>query len=267
MLVFEVVIHKFFPPLWATGHQYCIISFICHILAVCNVQISSPVRICAPICQGFSSHLSPPTRPYVFIYILPTFDCTTVFYTGGSSFPLPSSFVFTGVHPLNLLQLHPSPFLSIFPALCVLLRRSNFPFDFGGNAFFTNQRGSQPAPPSHRHTHTLPTPIPPPLLPSLPPPHALPSRSPVLAPLGPPGQRGDKGAPIISLLVLIWAAQGFQVPPITPRNIITSSQGNTVPLSHTFMHTHTCTEQIRMLADCNRLYMYSKHKPIRHKFK
>lgn len=156
MLVFEVVIHKFFPPLWATGHQYCIISFICHILPVCNVQISSPVRICAPICQGFSSHLSPPTRPYVFIYILPTFDCTTVFYTGGSSFPLPSSFVFTGVHPLNLLQLHPSPFLSIFPALCVLLRRSNFPFDFGGNAFFTNQRGSQPAPPSHRHTHTHP---------------------------------------------------------------------------------------------------------------
>lgn len=153
MLVFEVLIYKFFPPLWATGHQYCIISFICHILAVCNVQISSPVRICAPICQGFSSHLSPPTRPYVFIYILPTFDCTTVIYTGGSSFPLPSSFVFTGVHPLNLLQPHPSPFLSIFSALCVLLRRSNFPFDFGGNAFFTNQRGSQPAP-HHPDTHT-----------------------------------------------------------------------------------------------------------------
>lgn len=99
------------------------------------------------------------------------------------------------------------------------------------------------------------------LHPSLPPPPSpLPPQSPILAPLGPPGQRGDKGAPIISLLVLIWAAQGFQVPPITPRNIITSSPGNTVPRTHTLLHTHASTDcQIQMLADCNGLYMHSKH--------
>lgn len=77
---------------------------------------------------------------------------------------------------------------------------------------------------------------------------ALPPQSPVLAPLGPPGQRGDKGAPIISLLVLIWAAQGFQVPPITPRNIITSSPGNTAPHTHTDTGMHTLSD-----ADARRL--------------
>lgn len=95
-----------------------------------------------------------------------------------------------------------APLLSYSP-LYVLLPLCNFPFDFGGNAFFTNQRGSQDAP--HPPSPDL-------LL--------LPYSS-------PPGQWRDKGAPIISLLVLIWAAQGFQVLPITPRNIITSSQGNT----------------------------------------
>lgn len=192
------------------------------------------------VSPATSHHLRAPS--YVFIYMLPTFlffffYCAMVIYTGESSFPLPSSIVFTGRHPLNLHLPHPSPVLPIFPALCVLLRSSNFPFDFGGNAFFTNQRGSQPAPPPLTPSQVLFLHPSFPL--SLPPPCALPSLSPVLAPLGPPGQRGDKGAPIISLLVLIWAAQGFQVPPITPRNIITSSPGNTVSLRHTLMHTHT----------------------------
>lgn len=58
----------------------------------------------------------------------------------------------------------------------------------------------------------------------------------------PPGQWGDKGAPIISLLVLIWAAQGFQVLPITPRNIITSSQGNIS--SHNLLDMKTLIQRV-----------------------
>lgn len=202
------------------------------------------------VSPATSHHLHVPHPPYIFIYMLsPFFDCATC--TGESSFPLPSSIVFTSENPLNLLPPHPSSVHSIFPALCVLLQSSNFPFDFGGNAFFTNQRGSQPAP---LHPPKSSSSTPPSLLLSL---LSVPSllSLPVLAPLGPPGQRGDKGAPIISLLVLIWAAQGFQVPPITPRNIITSSPGNTVSLPHTLMHTHTHAQTIiygssEIVTDC-----------------
>lgn len=117
------------------------------------------------VSPATSHHLRIP--PYIFIYMLSTFFflfllCATVIYTGELSFQLPSSIVFTSEYPLNLLYPHPFPVLSIFPALCVLLRSSNFPFDFGGNAFFTNQRGSQPAPPPH----TLPSLFPSSLLPS-----------------------------------------------------------------------------------------------------
>lgn len=59
----------------------------------------------------------------------------------------------------------------------------------------------------------------------------------------PPGRWRDKGAPIISLLVLIWAAQGFQVPPITPRNIITISPGNTSPYTLLDMEIHSEVQQ------------------------
>lgn len=147
------------------------------------------------VSPATSHHLRVPPPPHIPIYLYTCFllfYCAAVIYTGEASFPLPSSIVFTAEYPLNLLPPHPFPVLSIFLALCVLLRSSNFPFDFGGNAFFTNQRGSQPAPP--------PTPsqvlfLQPSFPPSLPPPRALPSLSPILAPLGPPGQRGDKGAP------------------------------------------------------------------------
>lgn len=205
--------------------------------------ISSEDYIYIYMCVLLSVRVSPATSHTTYapsqIYIHPPFSYPTAYpyrwillssspppfysHTPIHCFlPLPSS------HPTHLLF---SLSLSLLPALCVLLRRSNFPFDFGGNAFFTNQRGSQAAPPSSSSSPSLLH-----FFPSLPP------QSLVLAPLGPPGQRGDKGAPIISLLVLIWAAQGFQVPPITPRNIITSSPGNTVPHTHTL--THTCMHRL-----------------------
>lgn len=148
-----------------------------------------------------------PDKVYLSSYAPPQNLYAPISYLSASLSPqLTPPFPFPPVH--CLLSLPPSP------ALCVMLRHSNFPFDFGGNAFFTNQRGSQAPTPPFPHP-----------------------RSPSLAPLSPPGQRGDKGAPIISLLVLIWAAQGFQVPPITPRNIITSSSGNTAPHAHTLADT------------------------------
>lgn len=238
------------------GYRSSILYHLFHLLYSWGLQ---PVNLisCENSCSILSGFLQPPlttytfpTPPYIFIYMLsPFFDCATC--TGESSFPLPSSIVFTSENPLNLLPPHPSTVHSIFSALCVLLQSSNFPFDFGGNAFFTNQRGSQPAP---LHPPKSSSSTPPSLLLSLLPVPSLLSL-PVLAPLGPPGQRGDKGAPIISLLVLIWAAQGFQVPPITPRNIITSSPGNTVSLPHTLMHTHTHAQTIiygslEILTDC-----------------
>lgn len=116
-------------------------------------------------------------RLYINVYIC--LQCATVIYTGESPFPPPSSFLIhththtsTGLPPY--FPPHPSPFLSISPALCVLLQRSNFPFDFGGNAFFTNQRGSQATPPSHSSSFTPPS--------SLPSSPALPSRSSILPP-------------------------------------------------------------------------------------
>lgn len=106
------------------------------------------------VSPATSQHLrTPPIYLYTCFLLLVFFVYRAmVIYTGECSFPLPSSIVFTSGYPLNLLPPHPSPVLSIFPALCVLLRSSNFLFDFGGNVFFTNQRGSQPP-----HTHP-PTP-------------------------------------------------------------------------------------------------------------
>lgn len=190
------------------------------------------------MCSYLSGSPATSQTTYALSNLYPSslFPSNSVSIQVNPPFLFPTSFLFAHTYPLfspaPSLSPHPSPFLSLSlsPALCVLLRRSNFPFDFGGNAFFTNQRGSQAAHP--------PPPSPLPLSSSSFPP-SLPPQSLVLAPFGPPGQRGDKGAPIISLLVLIWAAQGFQVPPITPRNIITSSPGNTVPHTHTLTHAHT----------------------------
>lgn len=240
--VYMVVIYKYPLPCGlqiintASSLSFAIFSWFTACIS------SSPPRIiymCASICQGLSSYLSYHLRTASNLYSSSLFLSNSLSIQVNPPFLFPTSFLFTHTYPLfsrpPSLSPHPSPFLSLSPALCVLLRRSNFPFDFGGNAFFTNQRGSQAAPPPPPH---LPPFLPPPLL-SLPP--SL-LQSLFLAPLGPPGQRGDKGAPIISLLVLIWAAQGFQVPPITPRNIITSSPGNTVPHTHTL--THTCMHRL-----------------------
>lgn len=122
--MFEVVIYNFASPSWATGHQYCIIAFICHILAVCSVQISSPVRIPAPVCQGFCSHLSPPTHPYIFIYMRTTLQHLSIQVHPPSLCP-PS--LCSGVHPLTSsspthLLFSPSFLLCVFCFGAVIFR-------------------------------------------------------------------------------------------------------------------------------------------------
>lgn len=224
--------------------------------------ISSAGNIYVSSClsQSFQLPLIPPTHYLKSILFLPFSYPTAYLYRWLllSSFPPP---FYSHTYPLSSpppsLPLHPSPSL----LLCV--------FCFGAVIFRLISEVM------HFLQIKEEARLPPPLLLLL-----LPSLSPFLSlslpptsssfppcpvsrsrpPLGPPGQRGDKGAPIISLLVLIWAAQGFQVPPITPRNIITSSPGNTAPHTHTLEHTHACTDcQIQTLTDCKGLCMHSKH--------
>lgn len=81
-----------------------------------------------------------PDKVYLSSYAPPQNLYAPISYLSASLSPqLTPPFPFPPVH--CLLSLPPSP------ALCVMLRHSNFLFDFGGNAFFTNQRGSQPPPP------------------------------------------------------------------------------------------------------------------------
>lgn len=205
--------------------------------------------MCTPICQGLSSYLFILPTHHLYLFPPSLFPSNSVIYTGESfsSFP-PPFYSHTPIHcllpPAPPIHFSPSLLLCVFCFSAVIFRL------ISEVMHFLQIKEEARLPP-------LSLPSPPPLPP---PPPSLPPQSPVLAPLGPPGQRGDKGAPIISLLVLIWAAQGFQVPPITPRNIITSSPGNTVPHTHTLLHTHACTDcQIQTLTDCNGLYMHSIH--------
>lgn len=193
--------------------------------------------MCAPICQGLSSYLLYHLRTISNLYPSSSlFLSNSISIQVNSPFLFPTSFLFTHTYPLfsppPFLSPHPSPFLSLSFLLCV--------FCFGAVIFRLISEVMHFLQIKEEARLHPPPPHLPPSSSSFPP--SLPPQSLVLAPLGPPGQRGDKGAPIISLLVLIWAAQGFQVPPITPRNIITSSPGNTVPHTHTL--THTCMHRL-----------------------
>lgn len=115
-----------------------------------------------------SNHLLTTSDPYPSILFSSPPPSSSISIQVTPPFLFPTSFLFTHL-PTVLPYLTPCllscpTHLLFTPTLCVLLRRSNFPFDFGGNAFFTNQRGSQAAPTSSFSSSFFSPSLPPSLL-------------------------------------------------------------------------------------------------------
>lgn len=130
--MFEVVIYKFSSSLWATGHQYYIISFIFHILVVHGMYKLASSEDARSYLSGFLQRpLIPPTcRLYLYISILP-FPIQLRIYTGESSFPLSHLLsIHTPIHCLTLsppsrpthLLFSPSLLLCVFCFGAVIFR-------------------------------------------------------------------------------------------------------------------------------------------------
>lgn len=124
--VFKVVIYKFFSSLWATGHQYYIISFICHILVVHGTyKLVSSEDVTSYLSGCLQRPLIPPThRLYLYIYTSPSslFLSNKCIYAGESAFPLSQLLsIHTHTHtPIHcLLPLPPAPPISFsLPLSC-----------------------------------------------------------------------------------------------------------------------------------------------------
>lgn len=137
----EVVIYKFPVP---CGLQV-IRAASCLSFSMSTARIGpSPPRTVYTSLRVAAHHLRTFPNPYPSSFSYPPVYLHRWILLSESPPPFYSH---TPIHCPPSLPPHPSLFLSLSAALCVLLWHSNFPFDFGGNAFFTNQRGSRAAPP------------------------------------------------------------------------------------------------------------------------